>query len=99
MEGIRARADVFDEQILRHILSFVPGSAELAPKYSLQPETGHYLVKAGWPVVLRKCAIGRRQTPPSVFAAAQMISSMPWCKLICSSVCLERLFVTNMQNQ
>ena len=54
MEGIRARADVFDEQILRHILSFVPGSSELAPKYSLQPETGHYLVKAGWPVVLKK---------------------------------------------
>ena len=54
VEGIRARADVFDEQILRHILSFVPGSAELAPKYSLQPETGHYLVKAGWPVVLKK---------------------------------------------
>ena len=44
----------FDEQILRHILSFVPGSSELAPKYSLQPETGHYLVKAGWPVVLKK---------------------------------------------
>ena len=44
---------VFDEQILRHILSFVPGSSELAPKYSLQPETGHYLVKAGWPVVLK----------------------------------------------
>ena len=53
-EGIRARADVFDEQILRHVLSFVPGSSELAPKYSLQPETGHYLVKAGWPVVLKK---------------------------------------------
>ena len=52
VEGIRARADVFDDQILRHILSFVPGSSELAPKYSLQPETGHYLVKAGWPVVL-----------------------------------------------
>ena len=28
--------------------------SELAPKYSLQPETGHYLVKAGWPVVLKK---------------------------------------------
>ena len=54
MEGIRARADVFDEQILRHILSFVPGSSELAAQYSLQPETGHYLVKAGWPVVLKK---------------------------------------------
>ena len=54
VEGIRARADVFDEQILRHILSFVPGSSELAAKYSLQPETGHYLVKAGWPVVLKK---------------------------------------------
>ena len=54
VEGIRARADVFDDQILRHILSFVPGSSELAPKYSLQPETGHYLVKAGWPVVLKK---------------------------------------------
>ena len=47
-------ANVFDDQILRHILSFVPGSSELAPKYSLQPETGHYLVKAGWPVVLKK---------------------------------------------
>jgi len=54
VEGIRARADVFDEQILRHILSFVPGSSELAAQYSLQPETGHYLVKAGWPVVLKK---------------------------------------------
>ena len=33
----------------------MPGSSELAPsKYSLQPETGHYLVKAGWPVVLKK---------------------------------------------
>ena len=52
--GIRARADVFDEQTPRHILSFVPVSSELAPKYSLQPETGHYLVKAGWPVVLKK---------------------------------------------
>ena len=34
-QGIRARADVFDEQILRRILSFVPGSSELAPKYFL----------------------------------------------------------------
>ena len=31
VEGIPARADVFDEQILRRILSFVPGSSELAP--------------------------------------------------------------------
>ena len=53
-EGIPARANVFDEQTLRHILSFLPVSSELAPKYSLQPETGHYLVKAGWPVVLKK---------------------------------------------
>ena len=50
-EGIPARANVFDEQTL---LSFLPVSSELAPKYSLQPETGHYLVKAGWPVVLKK---------------------------------------------
>ena len=34
-QGIRAGADVFDEQILRRILSFVPGSSELAPKYFL----------------------------------------------------------------
>ena len=64
------KANVFDDQILRHILSFVPGSSELAPKYSLQPETGHYLVKAGWPVVLKKMCHWKEaeQTPPSVFA-------------------------------
>ena len=53
-QGIPARADVFGDQILQHILSFVPRSSELALWYSFQPETGHYLVKAGWPVVLKK---------------------------------------------
>ena len=46
-QGISARADVFGDQIL-------PRSSELALRYSFQPETGHYLVKAGWPVVLKK---------------------------------------------
>ena len=32
----------------------LPRSHELALRYSFQPETGHYLVKAGWPVVLKK---------------------------------------------
>jgi len=100
VKGIRARADVFDEQILRHILSIVPGSSELATQYSLHPETRHYLVKAGWPVVLKKmCHWKEENVPPSVSAAVQIISSMPWRKLICSSVRLEKLFVTNMQNQ
>ena len=53
-QGISARADVFGDQILQHILPFVPRSSELALRYSFQPETGHYLVKAGWPVVLKK---------------------------------------------
>ena len=30
------------------------GALNWLQKYSLQPETGHYLVKAGWPVVLKK---------------------------------------------
>ena len=68
-QGIRARADVFDEQILRYIFSFVLGSSELALKYSLQPETGHYLVKAGWPVVLKKMGHWKEADTPSVFAA------------------------------
>ena len=63
-----ARADVFGDQLLRHILAFVPRSSELAKQYSFQPKTEHYLVKAGWPVVLKKCVIGRKRTP-SVVAA------------------------------
>jgi hypothetical protein len=49
-----ARADVFGDQLLRHILAFVPRSSELAKQYSFQPKTEHYLVKAGWPAVLKK---------------------------------------------
>ena len=49
-----ARADVFGEQLLRHILALFPRSSELAKQYSFQPKTEHYLVKAGWPAVLKK---------------------------------------------
>ena len=49
-----ARADVFGGQLLRDILAFLPRSSELAKQYLLQPKTEHYLVKAGWPAVLKK---------------------------------------------
>ena len=53
-QGISARADVFGDQILQHILSLVPRSSELALRYSFRPKTRHYLEKAGWPAVLKK---------------------------------------------
>ena len=45
MWSAMANADVFGEQLLRHILAFVPRSSELAKQYSFQPKTEHYLVK------------------------------------------------------
>ena len=54
VQEISARMNFFSDQIQQHILSFVPRSSELASQYSFQPQTGHYLVKAGWPAVLKK---------------------------------------------
>ena len=78
-EGIRARARCFDEQILRTFFHLCLG-ALFAPKYSLQPETGHYLVKAGWPVVLKKmCHWKEADTTICICCGARTLRSKRIC--------------------